>query len=159
MTPASGRNMLLRLWSMIEAQVRRRETQLSLPAFERVPRYGRIVMIGDFLSPLDEVRRAISAFADHGVNGYLLQILDPAEETLPFSGRVLFDGMENEGNILIGRVETMRDAYRTELADHNEGVKALARSVGWTYAIHHTDRPPEAALLALYLGLSQRTGA
>jgi hypothetical protein len=53
----------------------------------------------------------------------------------------------------------MRDAYRTELADHNEGVKALARSVGWTYAIHHTDRPPEAALLALYLGLSQRTGA
>jgi uncharacterized protein (DUF58 family) len=61
MTPASGRNMLLRLWSMIEAQVRRRETQLSLPAFERVPRYGRIVMIGDFLSPLDEVRRAISA--------------------------------------------------------------------------------------------------
>ncbi|HEX9701286.1 MAG TPA: DUF58 domain-containing protein [Rhodospirillales bacterium] len=159
MTPASGRNMLLRLWSMIEAQVRRRETQLSLPAFERVPRYGRIVMIGDFLSPLDEVRRAISAFADHGVNGYLLQILDPAEETLPFSGRVLFDGMENEGDILIGRVETMRDAYRTELADHNEGVKALARSVGWTYAIHHTDRPPEAALLALYLGLSQRTGA
>jgi uncharacterized protein (DUF58 family) len=142
----------------MEAQQKRQQGRESLPAFELLPRYGRIVMIGDFLSPLDDVRRAIGAFADLGVRGYLLQILDPAEETLPFSGRVLFDGMENEGNILIGRVEAMRDDYRHELADHNEGVKALAQSVGWTCALHHTDRPPEAALLALYLGLSRKTG-
>lgn len=157
-TPASGRGMLLRLWSLLEAQQKRQRDRESLPAFELLPRYGRVVLMGDFLSPLEDVRRAIGAFADLGVRGYLLQILDPAEETLPFSGRVLFDGMEDEGDILIGRVEAMRDDYRHELADHNEGVKALARSVGWTYALHHTDRPPEAALMALYLGLSQRTG-
>lgn len=157
-TPASGRGMLLRLWSLLKAQQKRQRDRESLPAFELLPRYGRVVLMGDFLSPLEDVRRAIGAFADLGVRGYLLQILDPAEETLPFSGRVLFDGMEDEGDILIGRVESMRDDYRHELADHNEGVKALARSVGWTYALHHTDRPPEAALMALYLGLSQRTG-
>jgi len=159
MLPASGRGVLVRLWSMIEAQDKEVKTPHdSLPAFEPLPRYGRVVMIGDLLSPLEEIRDAISAFADHGVRGHLLQVLDPAEETLPFSGRVRFDGMEGEGDVLIGRVEAMRDEYRSELARHNDGLRALADSVGWSYAIHHTDRSPEAALLALYLVLSQTIG-
>lgn len=158
MTPTSGRSMVVRLWSMLEAQERKENTHASLPPFELLPRYGRLVMIGDFLSPLDDVRKAISAFADQGVGGHLLQILDPAEETLPFSGRIRFDGTEDEGQVVIGRVESMRDDYLNELARHNQGVQGLAKNVGWGYTLHHTDRPPEAALLALFLGLSRKTG-
>jgi uncharacterized protein (DUF58 family) len=158
MTPASGRSMVIRLWSMLEARDRKKETHASLPAFEMLPRYGRLVMIGDFLSPLDDTRAAIGGFADQGVGGHLLQILDPAEETLPFAGRVRFDGTEDEGNVLIGRVEAMRDQYLGELARHNQGVRELAKNVGWGYSLHHTDRPPEGALLALFLGLSRKAG-
>ncbi len=159
MTPATGRGMLIRLWSMIEAQDLEAETrQGSLPAFETLPRHGRVVMIGDFLSPLEDIRETISAFANQGVAGHLIQVLDPAEETLPFSGRVRFDGMENEGDILIGRVESMRDEYLAALARHNQGVEALAKSLGWSYAVHHTDGSPETSLLALYLVLSQEAG-
>ena len=165
MTPSTGRGVLLKLWSMIEAEDRTpfaspvsSSAAASLPVFETLPRYGRIVLIGDFLSPLDEMRLAISALANQGMMGHLVQVLDPAEETLPFSGRVLFDGMEDEGDILIGRVEAVRDQYLDRLARHNQGVEALAKSFGWSYAVHHTDRPPEASLLALYLVLSQTTG-
>ena len=165
MTPSTGRGVLLKLWSMIEAEDRTAlaspvssSAAASLPVFETLPRYGRIVLIGDFLSPLNEMRLAISALANQGMMGHLVQVLDPAEETLPFSGRVLFDGMEDEGDILIGRVEAMRDQYLDRLARHNQGVEALAKSFGWSYAVHHTDRPPEASLLALYLVLSQTTG-
>ena len=159
MTPATGRGMLIRLWSMIEAQDKEAQTSHeSLPAFETLPRYGRIVLIGDFLSPLDDIRETITAFANQGVVGHLVQVLDPAEETLPFSGRVRFDGMENEGDVLIGRVESMRDEYLTALARHNQGVEALAKSLGWSYAVHHTDGSPETSLLALYLVLSQEAG-
>ena len=77
---------------------------------------------------------------------------------MPFSGRVRFDGMENEGDVLIGRVEAMRDEYLTALARHNQGVEALAKSLGWSYAVHHTDGSPETSLLALYLVLSQEAG-
>ena len=150
---------MIRLWSMIEAQDMEAETrQGSLPAFETLPRYGRVVMIGDFLSPLEDIRKTITAFANQGVAGHLVQVLDPAEETLPFSGRVRFDGMENEGDVLIGRVEAMRDDYLTALARHNQGVEALTKSLGWSYAVHHTDRSPETSLLALYLVLSQEAG-
>ncbi len=159
MTPSTGRGVLLKLWSIIEAEGRSaRAGAGSLPVFETLPRYGRIVLIGDFLSPLDEMRQAISALANQGMMGHLVQVLDPAEETLPFSGRVLFDGMEDEGDILIGRVEAMRDQYLERVDRHNQWVEALAKSFGWSYAVHHTDRPPEASLLALYLVLSQTTG-
>ena len=160
MTPSSGRGMLHRLWSMIEAQDRKAKTPPgSLPAFESLPRYGRVVLIGDFLSPLDEIHHSIAAFANQGIRGHLVQVLDPAEETLPFSGRVRFDGMEDEGDILIGRVEAIREQYLDRLANHNQGIEALAKSFGWSHAVHHTYHSPEASLLALYLVLSQTTGA
>ena len=160
MTPSSGRGMLHRLWSMIEAQDRKAKTPPgSLPAFESLPRYGRVVLIGDFLSPLDEIHHSIATFANQGIRGHLVQVLDPAEETLPFSGRVRFDGMEDEGDILIGRVEAIREQYLDRLANHKQGMEALAKSFGWSHAVHHTDHSPEASLLALYLVLSQTTGA
>ncbi len=127
----------------------------NLPVFEVLPRYARLVVIGDFLSPLEDVKSAVGAFASRGVRGHMVQILDPAEETLPFSGRVRFEGLENEGDILVGRVETLRKDYRANMASRRRGLEALARSAGWTFAAHHTDRSPATALLALYLVLSQ----
>ena len=88
----------------------------------------------------------------------MLQILDPAEETLPFDGRVRFEGLEGEGDVLIGKVEAVRESYLDVLAAHKRGVEALAHSIGWTFATHHTNRPPETALLALFLVLSAGSG-
>jgi uncharacterized protein (DUF58 family) len=158
MTPSTGRGTLLKMWSMIEAQGANASLTGSLPAFETLPRYGRMVLIGDFLSPLEDLRQAIGAFANQGIRGHLVQVLDPAEETLPFSGRVRFDGLEDEGDVLIGRVETMRDEYIHRLEAHNQGIEALAKSFGWSYVLHHTDHSPEASLLALYLVLSEQAG-
>ncbi len=152
MTPASGRAALTRMWSMIEGG---HTPTGSLPAFEPVPRYARIVMIGDFLSPLEEIKDAVSAFANRGVRGHLMQILDPAEEVLPYQGRVLFDGLEGDGDVLVRRVEAVRDDYRDELARHRDGLAELSRVMGWSFASHRTDHPPETALLALYRVLSE----
>ena len=72
--------MLHRLWTMIETQDSKATTPpSSLPAFESLPRYGRVVLIGDFLSPLDEIRDSIAAFANQGIRGHLVQVLDPAD--------------------------------------------------------------------------------
>ncbi len=49
-----------------------------------------------------------------GLRGHLLQVLDPAEETLPFAGRVRFEGLEREASLLISRVETVREDYRAQ---------------------------------------------
>jgi len=128
----------------------------SLPAFETLPRHALVVLIGDLLSPLEEVHALVARYAAAGLKGYLLQVLDPAEETLPFAGRVRFEGLEREAPLLIARVEAVREAYAGRLARHREGLAAIARSAQWRFAVHRTDRPPQTALLALYAALAPK---
>ncbi len=128
----------------------------SLPALERLPRYGRLVMFGDMLSPAADIERVVRGFAAMGVDGHIVQVNDVVEETLPFRGRIRFDGLEGEGSALIGRVEMVRDDYVELMSNHRKGLADLARSVDWTFAVHHTDRAPQTPLLALYGALSER---
>jgi uncharacterized protein (DUF58 family) len=89
------------------------------------------------------------------VRGHLLQVLDPAEETLPYAGRVRFEGLgAGIAPALVPRVEAVREVYAERVARHRAALAALAQSAGWSFATHRTDHPPEAALLALHQALA-----
>lgn len=126
----------------------------GVPRVEPIPRFARIVMLADFLLPLETLAGIVGAYAGRGIRGHLLQILDPAEETLPFSGRIRFEGCENEGEVLFGRAERVREAYCAAITSHRRGLTALAAAFDWTFAVHHTDQPPEPALLGIFTALS-----
>ncbi len=149
--PANGRAVLARLWSDVEGG---RLGTAGLPKFRMLPRHGRLVLIGDFLSPIEEIRLAINAYAHHGVRGHVLRILDPAEEEFPFAGRVLFEGPEGEGSTVIGNVETIAGEYKRILAAHLAAVADVVKGAGWGMTQHRTDQAPETALMALYMALS-----
>ena len=131
-----------------------RTGEVDLPAPGRLPRLAQLVLFSDFLAPLEEIDSVVRRFANQGARGHLLQILDGAEEDLPFQGRTEFEGLEGEGKILIGRVESLRDDYRLRMAVRREGLNDIARRAGWGFAVHRTDRSPQTALLALYRALS-----
>lgn len=131
----------------------------ALPEFELLPRHASSVWIGDFLGPLPEINAAVGRFAARGIRGHLLQVLDPAEETLPFAGRVRFEGYGHEAPVLISRVESVRGRYIERLAHHRDGLGAIARAAGWSFGVHRTDRPPHTALLALYTAIAAPRGA
>ena len=151
--PISGRVALSRLAQLIE-HPKDREMAAGLPAFEPLPRAGQLVLIGDFLAPLELVNAAVTQFAGAGLRGHLLQIADPAEEDLPFAGRVRFEGVEERDEVVISRVETVREDYALRYKRHRDGLAAIARAVGWSLGFHRTDRPPHLALLALHAALS-----
>jgi uncharacterized protein (DUF58 family) len=113
------------------------------------------VLVGDLLAPIATIEPLVASFAAMGLKGYLLQVLDPAEETLPFEGRVRFESLEKEDPLLISRVETIRAQYIERLAQHRAALGALTRGVGWNFGIHRTDKPPHTALLALYTALAE----
>ncbi len=127
----------------------------NLPPLSPLPRFARVVMIGDFLSPMADFAAEVAAYAGAGATCHLLQVLDPAEETLPFAGRVRFEGLEGEQPYLVSRVENLRAAYAARIAARKEELAELARRTGGTYALHRTDRPPQTALLALYEALGE----
>ncbi len=116
------------------------------------------MFIGDFLAPLDRIDAAVRRYAEIGVKGYLLQVLDMAEESLPYDGRVRFEGLEGEEPWLLSRVEAVRGDYLARLNAQRAGLRAIARSAGWTFATHRTNQPPQSALLALYSALTRPPG-
>jgi uncharacterized protein (DUF58 family) len=128
----------------------------GLPPEVRLPRHGTVVLFSDFLSPLDDIRAMVGRFAAVPVTGYLLQILDPAETALPYQGRVRFRGLEKDGDALIPRVESVRDAYAERLKAQQDGLASICATAGFGFGVHRTDHPPEMALLALYQALAAR---
>ncbi|MEL0107381.1 MAG: DUF58 domain-containing protein [Rhodospirillaceae bacterium] len=153
--PATGRSALNQMALTIEHNQLPRG---SVPPLQRVPRYARMVLFSDFFTPLEEIKSAIEPYANGGVRGHIIQVLDPAEEKLPFKGRIRFVGMENEGDVLFGRVEGVRENYGKTFENHRAGLDALVRTAGWTMTTHRTDKSPESILLPLYLLLSESVG-
>jgi uncharacterized protein (DUF58 family) len=113
-----------------------------------------MVLFSDFLGPLEAIETTVKQFSEQGAKGFLLQILDPAEEDLPFHGRTEFEGLEDEGRLIVGRVESLRDDYLRRMADRRQSLVDIARRAGWGFAPHRTDRPPQTALLGLFQALS-----
>jgi uncharacterized protein (DUF58 family) len=159
MRPSSGRIAVRRIAETMYDETRpladgKPRTLSSLPPLVPLPAHGSIVLVSDWLDPLDQIEAMIRHYAGTGVRGHLVQVLDPAEEDLPFDGHVKFEGLEAEGQHTIRRVETVRQAYGARLAAQREGLQRLARPANWTVHFHRTDKPPQTALLALYLAMA-----
>jgi uncharacterized protein (DUF58 family) len=129
----------------------------GLPPEARLPRYARVVLLGDMLAPLDRIQAKIAQLAATPLSGTVMQVLDPAEVLLPYEGRVRFQGMNQEQSTLIPRVETIRTRYAERLAAQQHGLAVICNAVGWTFMSHRTDHSPESALLALYASLAPAT--
>jgi uncharacterized protein (DUF58 family) len=126
----------------------------DLPPPYPLPRHAQVVLFGDFLSPLERIEETIGRMSAVPVSGYLLQVLDPAETTLPYDGRVRFQGLQGERETLIPRVENVRDTYRDRLKRQQEGLAAICSAAGFGFGVHRTDHAPESALLSLFTALS-----
>lgn len=155
MRPISGRIAVRRLAETLHDEAKDGTRVLpSLPPLVPLPAHGTVVLVSDWLDPLDKIEAVIRHYASGGVRGHLVQVLDPAEEDLPFAGHVKFEGLEAEGQHTIRRVEAVRAAYGARLAAQRDGLQRLARPADWTVHHHRTDRPPQTILLALYLAMA-----
>jgi uncharacterized protein (DUF58 family) len=130
----------------------------SLPPAERISRFSGIVMASDFLDPLDVIETRLRDIAGTGVSGHLIQVLDPAEESLPYDGRTEFLGLEGDHRWVADRAETLRSAYQAKLAAHRIGLEDIAKRLGWSFLLHHTDRPPAEPLLSLIMRMQNGGG-
>ena len=113
------------------------------------------VLISDFLQPIEYWAAALKSLAARGVQGHLLQVIDPAEETFPYQGRIMFQGLEPGPGFQSNRAQDLRVSYGARMQEHCRSLTRLAQSLGWTHLIHRTDHPAQTALLALYTRLSE----
>jgi uncharacterized protein (DUF58 family) len=126
------------------------EVFMSFPVSRQLKRFSECILFSDFLMPAKEIIQMIKTLSMRGIKGHLVQILDPAEETLPYQGRVLFESMDGKLSVLAGRAQEMRAEYQKRLQLHRETIQQAARHHQFSFMVHHTDRPANEALLALY---------
>jgi len=150
MRPTGSRNVLDKLANAI---IHDRSERPGLPSSFAPSALSEIVVLSDFWSPIAEVRAAISQLSSNGAHGHTVQIVDPAEETFPYSGRVEFIEPEGAGSITAGRAETWKREYEGLVARHRDAIREQTARLGWSFTIHRTDRPATDLLLALHARL------
>ncbi len=124
------------------------------PALGAIRRNSDVVLIGDFLDPLDEWAEVFTTLAARGARTHIVQVLDPVEERFPFGGRTRFVDPESGLAFLVGKAEAWASGYRDTLAAHKAELAAQARRLGSSLIVHHTDASAAPALLALRAALS-----
>src|SRR3546814_18704247 len=112
-----------------------------------LPRSAQLVFVSDFLMPLEDIERALRYYGQGGQRGALLQVLDPAEESLPYDGRVHFDGLEQEPSWMIARADAVRVHSAHPLPAQHHGLRSLFRSPDTSPACPPTTPTPPAAAI------------
>lgn len=149
----AGQVQLMRLTSALASETD--ETDYAVPELRAAPARSRAVFISDFMGDLSAMEDALTRAADRGINGVVLQILDPQEEAFPFDGRTIFESVGGTKRHETLKAADLRDRYLERLAERKDALRKLTRTTGWQYHTHHTGSSASAALLWLYTALEQ----
>ena len=157
-TPMASRKATSRIAEALATHEHDAALQASLPPPARLTRFSSALMFGDFLDPPEMIAQRLNEMAEGGVGGHLVQVLDPAEETLAYQGRIEFRSPEGGDRWVADRVETLRPEYQKRLAAHRARIEEAAHRIGWSFLVHHTDRPAAEPLLTLIMRLQGMAG-
>ena len=152
MRPTASRNVIDKMAQAMLHDVSERDS--LPPSFAPAP-LSEVIMLSDFWSPIPEFRQMLAQLSGARAGLHVIQIVDPAEETFPYSGRVEFRDPEGSQSIVAGRAETWRDDYVRKLAEHRAAMREETSRIGASFIIHRTDRPASEIVLALHTRMGQ----
>lgn len=127
----------------------------SDPDLSPIKRFSEIIIASDFLDPVEDIFARLQPLADRGIKGHLIEVCDPAEETFPYVGRLEFIDPETGERLKLGRAETFAQDYRDLFQARRAELRSWSQRFGWSYTLHHTDKPATEPLARLHLLMSE----
>lgn len=153
--PVMSKNGAERFASALTANPEQRPNgSASHPPLDQVRRFSDLIIISDFLEPIEEIETLIEDIAKRGARAHLIEVLDPAEEIFPYTGRTEFTDPETGQRITAGRAEQWAGAYRDLHAARRDALSRHCARLGWSYTVSHTDTLASEALLGVFAHLS-----
>lgn len=126
------------------------ETAMSRVA-ESVRARSMVVLFSDLLDFHEEIFSVARILRRRGMEVVVFHLVDPAELELPYEGLSLFQGMENDGSLLVDP-DDIRAAYQQAFAAHADQMRELCRAADMEYFRVRTDEPLAAPLRQLVEG-------
>jgi len=155
MSPTSSSNVIDK---MAQAMLHDDATRESLPPSFVPSALAEIVVLSDFWSPMPAIRTMLAGLSSSGAHGTLIQVVDPAEETFPYSGRIEFVEPEGGEVITAGRAESWMNDYVARVALHRDQIRAETSKLDWLFSTHTTSRSAAELLLFLHGGMMVNKG-
>ncbi|MRG56628.1 DUF58 domain-containing protein [Phyllobacterium sp. SYP-B3895] len=152
--PSSARNGAERLATLLSHAA-------NLPAkpdLDRVRRFSDVVLVSDFLEPVEETLETLQKLAHVGARAHLIEIYDPAEEDFPYRRRTEFVDPETGASLTFGRAEDYASDYRNLFYARRETLSAYCKRIGWSYTINRTDRLASEALVTVHMNMTAKIG-
>jgi uncharacterized protein (DUF58 family) len=123
-------------------------TRLEAP-FKRVAEMVRkrslIVIVSDFLAPLDELEQDLSALRACGHEVIVFQVLDPAELTFDFTEPAVFEDLESGRTFFVDPAGARKE-YQRRVESHCATLRATCQRLGAPCLRLSTKQPLEFAL-------------
>lgn len=115
---------------------------------ERLVRRGMLVLISDLLAPLETLEVSLGSLAARGQEVLVLQVVDPAEETLELGGPELFEDLET-GRQLYVDPAAVRSSYLARWKAHQAAIEGICSRLGITRTVLRTNEPLDQSLSSL----------
>lgn len=112
---------------------------------EIVQKRGLIILVSDFLAPVERLEPELTALAACGHELVAFQVLDPAELDLKFERASMFEDMESGRSLYIDPASA-RAEYTKKFVEHGSALKKLCGRLGIAWHQLGTDRPLELVL-------------
>ena len=112
---------------------------------ERIKRRGLIVILSDLFDDPEMVLNGLQHFRHRKHEVILFHLLDREEITFPFRDTLVFEGMEEEGQ-LPAEPKALRKEYLRLFEDYISRLKRGCREMGMDYVQFPTDQPVDVQL-------------
>jgi len=139
---------LRRLLLALEKATGGQSTDLAAPlqrAAEMVRKRGLMVVISDFLAPVEHLTRSLVPLTAGGHEVMVFLILDPAETKFSFDQASLFSDLESGQKMYVDPL-LARAAYQHQLQSHAQFIQENCQRLGVGVRPLTTDQPLEWAL-------------
>lgn len=155
--PSSRQGQLMRILHAIDRAELGTRTEYSEP-FERLlqflKRRGLVILISDFLAPVEHVIETVSPLRMRGNEVVLFHVMDPLELNPDFSEPVLLVDMETSDALEVSP-DYARFEYGPKMQKHADDLKGQAQRAGLEYFPLLTSAPLDGAMRE-YFTLRQR---
>lgn len=121
----------------------------------RLRRRSHIMCFSDFWCDASALGPWVHKLTRAGHDVTLVHLMRPEEQELPQVGQVLWQGLEDDGEVLADS-EQLRDSFSTSALKHRNSLVVASGQGGGVVIAYHSTAAAEAVLRALLSGQSRR---
>ncbi len=118
---------------------------------EKLTHRSLVVVLSDWFDSIEHIQRGLRRLRHRKHELIVFQVLDPAEIEFPFEQITLFQGLEEQGELLT-EPRALREGYLQQLAQFTESLQRLCRGMRIDFARMDSGRPLDAALSGFLAG-------